>query len=112
LYQITPKYTNAPLNVENGHKIYEHYPFQGHPEMGFLVGKYAIWQPWQGARWLDLTVAGSNPLEGEFFEAQFCRNRRRSRPNQGCQICLATSYQNGENIPNYHKINKGTKYKV
>jgi hypothetical protein len=25
---------------------------------------------------------------------------------QGCQIFLATTYQNGKNIPNYHKISK------
>jgi hypothetical protein len=37
------------------------------------------------------------PRDGRFFP---------SDEKQGCQIFLATKYQNGENIPNYQKIDQ------
>jgi hypothetical protein len=54
-YQITIKYTQWPQNISNGCKIDEmamkytniyHCKFlQNLPKLGFLVRKYAIWQP-------------------------------------------------------------------
>jgi hypothetical protein len=37
--------------------------------------------------------------------------RENTIEDQGCQIFLAKTYQNGENIPNYHKMySKAVKY--
>jgi hypothetical protein len=32
LYQLAINYTKWPQNIPNGHKIYEHFPFQGPPK--------------------------------------------------------------------------------
>jgi hypothetical protein len=56
LYQITIKYTKWPQNISNGRKIYptaikytntfHRKSLQKLRKLGFLVWKYAIWQPW------------------------------------------------------------------
>jgi hypothetical protein len=50
---MATKYTKWPQNIPNGHKIYQialQYQYhcktlQNLPKLGFLVWKYAIWQP-------------------------------------------------------------------
>jgi hypothetical protein len=44
-------------------------------------------------------------VKSQFF-AENCRKSQKSvtTRDQGCQICLCTPYQNGQNIPNDHKI--------
>jgi hypothetical protein len=39
-YQNVEKYTYWPWNTPNGHKIGQYFPFQGLPELWFLVCKY------------------------------------------------------------------------
>jgi hypothetical protein len=34
------RYTKWLSNVPNGHTIYQHFPFQNIPKLGFLVRKY------------------------------------------------------------------------
>jgi hypothetical protein len=38
--QTRPKYTQWPLNITNGHKIYQHLPFKGPPKFD------QIWDFW------------------------------------------------------------------
>jgi hypothetical protein len=43
------KYTKWPKYIPNGHKMYQHFPFQGlqkFTQSGILVSKHTIWQPW------------------------------------------------------------------
>jgi hypothetical protein len=32
IYPMTTNYTKRPSNIPNGHKIYQHFPFQGPPK--------------------------------------------------------------------------------
>jgi hypothetical protein len=44
------KYTKWPKSIQNGHKIYQHFPVPNLPKLGILVWKCTIWQPcleWQ-----------------------------------------------------------------
>jgi hypothetical protein len=51
-------------------------------------------------RTLTTQCLSSKPGKGRPCEFS-CRNYR---AEQGCQILLCTTYQNGENRPNFHKI--------
>jgi hypothetical protein len=56
IYQTTPKYTKRPQSVPNGYNVYQHLlhsarPSKIYPKSGFLVRKYAIWQPRSRTAW-------------------------------------------------------------
>jgi hypothetical protein len=61
IYQITIKYTKRPQSIPNNHKIVQMdiictnifycKTLQNLPKLGFLVWKYAIWQPCWTPRW-------------------------------------------------------------
>jgi hypothetical protein len=47
MYQLTIRNTKWLSIIPNGDKLYQHFPFQGHPkytQIGFWVRKYTIWQ--------------------------------------------------------------------
>jgi hypothetical protein len=58
IYRMATKYTKWPQNIPNARKItkWTYYlptssiaiPWKNLPKLGFLVWKYAVWQPWFG----------------------------------------------------------------
>jgi hypothetical protein len=76
---------------------------------------------WKSAEFAFIDFATVKKEGPETFEAgpalkknkchYFCSPVRGSSRKQGCQIFLAKTYQNGENIPNYHNVyQKAVKY--